>query len=117
LGAAGSDPDAAPLSREEQAVIVQAARIIQKQTAVPCTGCRYCVEHCPKDIPIPDYFRMYNDLCRYPEDDWKIRPVYQELAAEHGMASACIGCQSCERHCPQKLAIPGFLRDVSAKLE
>ncbi len=109
--------DVSPLSQEEREILVQAAKIIREQTAIPCTGCRYCMEYCQKDIPIPDYFSMYNELWRHPEDDWKIRPVYNEVATAHGKASECIGCRNCERHCPQKLKISRFLQDVSVKFE
>ena len=109
--------DISPLSQKEREITVKVAEIIREQTAIPCTGCRYCVEHCPKGILIPDYFSMYNELCRYPEDDWKILPIYHELTTEHGKASACIRCRSCERNCPQKLEISKLLRDVSAKFE
>lgn len=109
--------DFSPLSGEEREILMKATEIIRGETAIPCTGCRYCVDSCPMGIPIPDYFSIYNDLCRHPGDDWKIRPVYEELAAAHGKASQCIGCRSCQRHCPQKLDIPGFLQDAAAKLE
>lgn len=109
--------DVTPLSQEEREIIVRAAKIIREQTAIPCTGCRYCMEYCQKDIPIPDYFSMYNELWRHPEDDWKIRPVYEDVATLHGKASECIRCRNCEKHCPQKLKISRFLQDVSAKLE
>ncbi len=56
-------------------------------------------------------------LAEHPKDDWKIRPVYDEVATVHGKASECIGCRNCERHCPQKLKISRFLQDVSVKFE
>lgn len=109
--------EVSPLSREEREFLRQAAEIVRRQTAVPCTGCGYCTAACPQGIPIPNYFRMYNDLCRNPEDDWKIQPVYAELAARSAKASACIACRSCEGHCPQKLEISKYLKAVSGKLE
>lgn len=105
--------DVLPLTEEEQAAIHHAAAIITAQTAVPCTGCRYCESHCPKNIAIPDYFAMYNEIRRYPGDDWKIKPAYNTLAARHGNASDCIGCKSCERHCPQHLPITDYLVQVA----
>ena len=105
--------DVFPLTDEERKLICQAAEIIKKQTAVPCTGCRYCTEHCPQKISIPEYFYMYNELQRYPDDDWKIRPAYDELTIEHGKSSDCIRCGNCERHCPQRLEISKILKNVA----
>jgi len=109
--------DMQPFSEEERKAAGQAAEIIRGKTAVSCTGCRYCAEHCPKGIAIPDYFNIYNEIRRYPDDGWKIRPVYRELAAGHGRASDCIGCGNCERHCPQRLEISRLLQDVSRTFE
>lgn len=109
--------DVLPLTDQEQEVIQQAAEIMKRQSAIPCTGCRYCVEYCPKRIPIPDYFRMYNEVQRCPEDDWKIRPAYDELTAKHGKASDCIRCKNCENHCPQQLKISKNLEKVASTFE
>ena len=46
--------DFTPLNAEEHEIIRQAVDIINADTAVACTNCRYCVEHCPSDIPMPD---------------------------------------------------------------
>ena len=106
-----------PLSQEEWDALQQAASLITAQTAVPCTGCRYCQGHCPQDIPIPEYFALLNELSRNPQEDWKIQPVYDGLAQTRGMASACIECKRCEAHCPQRLPITSYLKDVAAALE
>ena len=109
--------DVSPLTDDEKQLMERAAEIIRGSTAVPCTGCRYCVPNCPMKISIPDYFRMYNEITRYPNDGWKIKPSYAELTLTHGKASACIGCRSCERNCPQHLEISSILKDVAAALE
>lgn len=109
--------DVEPLSQEERAIVLETADMIRSRIAIACTGCRYCTSYCPKGIPIPDYFGMYNDLWRNPEEDWKIGPVYDETARSHAKASECIGCGSCERHCPQKLEISKLMQDVAAKFD
>ena len=45
-----------PLTGEETAILAEVAEIIRGKTAIGCTGCGYCVNHCPKQIPIPQYF-------------------------------------------------------------
>lgn len=109
--------DVQPLTEQEQETVRKAADIISKETAIPCTGCRYCVEYCPKKIAIPDYFKMYNEIKRYPGEGWKIKPVYNDLAKSHGKASECISCRNCEKHCPQKIEIAKFMREVANSLE
>ena len=54
-----------PLNEEELKILEQAADIIRNDIAVPCTGCAYCVEKCPKNIAIPEYFTMYNKVKRF----------------------------------------------------
>ena len=60
---------------------------------------------------------MYNELKRYPEDDWKVIPAYEQLALTHAKASECLGCRSCEEHCPQRIAISEEMRRVAEIME
>lgn len=102
-----------PLTKEEQKILFQAAVQIQHSIAIACTGCGYCLKGCPKHICIPNYFKLYNEYSGNPNDDWKITPVYDRLAASHGRAADCIRCKSCEHHCPQKLPITEYLTKIS----
>lgn len=105
------------LSEEEVQTLRKAAEIISANTAVRCTGCAYCVSHCPQGIPIPDYFRMYNELQRYPQDGWKIRPVYDSLSRGSAKASSCLKCGECAGHCPQRLPVPELMKAVARAME
>ncbi len=105
--------DAEPLTEKDIGTLLSIRPFIIGDTAVPCTGCRYCVPHCPKDIAIPDYFRLYNEISRYPEDGWKIEPSYRHLAARKGRASDCITCRRCESYCPQKISIADQMERVA----
>jgi len=49
-----------PFTEEEYGLVQKAADIINGSIAVPCTGCAYCINKCPKDIAIPKYFALYN---------------------------------------------------------
>ena len=106
-----------PLTGEETALLAEVAEIIRGKTAIGCTGCGYCVNHCPKQIPIPKYIKLYNEITRYPGDDWKIIPTYHQMALPAGKASDCIGCHSCEKHCPQKLTISEHMKTIAQRFE
>ena len=106
-----------PLTGEETALLADVAEIIRGKTAVGCTGCAYCVSHCPKQIPIPKYIKLYNEITRYPGDDCKIIPTYHQMVLSAGKASDCIGCHSCEKHCPQKLSIVDHMKTIAEKFE
>lgn len=106
-----------PLTDRESALLEDVASIIRGKTAIGCTGCGYCVFHCPKKIPIPQYVRLYNEICRYPDDDWKIHPTYHQIGLSAGKASDCVGCRSCEKYCPQKLTIAEHMKSIAARFE
>lgn len=105
-----------PLNDTEYAALADVLEIINANTAVPCTGCRYCVSYCPQNLLIPDYFKMYNECERFPKDAWKAKPAYKLISAGHGRASDCIECGVCMEHCPQKLEIPKYMKSVAEKL-
>ena len=49
--------DFRPLTENEIALTRRAAEIINAQIAVPCTGCSYCTDGCPMQIPIIDLMK------------------------------------------------------------
>ena len=108
--------DFKPLTAEEMALTQRVAGIINAQIAVPCTGCSYCTEGCPMQIPIPKYFSLYNEDMRedLKQKGWTINYTnYEKLADQFAPASACVGCGQCEGVCPQHLPIIEKLKDVS----
>lgn len=115
LRAASTEEQLAP---QDYPVIAQARALIARKILVPCTACRYCVDGCPQKICIPDYFAMLNESERYGKDQvWQMLPAYNRLAETHGKASDCIGCKSCERHCPQQIPITAWLKAVAERFE
>lgn len=112
--------DFSPLSDEEVAACHKAADIINGQVAIPCTGCSYCTEGCPRHIAIPQYFSLYNEDMRERLDEkgWTINfSNYDLVAAKAGKASDCIACGQCEGVCPQHLPIIENLEKVAAHYE
>ncbi len=101
-----------PLNEEEYAVIRAAQKALDNDKAIPCTGCRYCVEGCPMGIPIPDIFTVLNRRKGSPE--FRTKREYTIVTYEKGRASDCVACGQCEGACPQHLPIIELLRDACA---
>ena len=112
--------DFKPFTEEEKALCHEAADVINAQIAVPCTGCSYCTEGCPKKIAIPQYFSLYNEDMRehLEEKGWTINFTnYEILAGKFGKAKECIACGQCEGVCPQHLPIIEKLKEVSGHFD
>ena len=104
-----------PLSEEEQEAVKKVREIYLEQNSIACTGCRYCVDGCPRKILIPDLFHTMN--MKKVFRDWDQEERYAELTKENGKASACIRCGQCERICPQHLPIRDLLQQVALTFE
>ncbi|MCA1917659.1 4Fe-4S dicluster domain-containing protein, partial [Methanospirillum hungatei] len=102
------------LSGEEQAILQEAARIISRCIAAPCTACRYCTDVCRQNIPIPDIISIFNDVKRYGDRTFP-RVHYQHAVYGQGRAGDCIACGECEQICPQHLPISKILQDLADK--
>ena len=103
------------LNGEEEALVKEAVAALNANPFIPCTGCAYCVDGCPKNIPIPKYFSLYNaDRQEIPGKG--ITPqgnYYDNLTLEFGAAGDCIECGRCEGICPQHLRIKKYLKEVA----
>ena len=108
--------DFKPLTPDEMAMMEKVAGIINAEIAIPCTGCSYCTEGCPRQIPIPKYFSLYNEDMRedLAEKGWTINFTnYENLAGKFGKASDCVACGQCEGVCPQHLPIIELLKEAA----
>ena len=100
-----------PLSDAETAVLMDVADTLKN--AIPCTGCRYCVEGCPRGLDIPFLLSSYNDFRFAPAASVGMR---LDALPEDKRPSACVGCGACARICPQKIDIPAHLHAFAAEL-
>lgn len=107
--------DFKPFTDGEYTAVADVRSILKKQDTIACTACRYCVEGCPQNIPIPDLFACYNAKKQYK--DWNSDVYYANNTIGKGKASGCIKCGKCENICPQHLKVRKHLEDVASMFE
>ena len=107
--------DFKPLSEAELEAIKRVCEILKNQDTIPCTDCKYCVEGCPQNIPVPQLFALLNAKKQLKENS--SRQDYEKLTKDLGKASCCIECGACESACPQHLSIIKLLKDVAKEFE
>ncbi len=104
--------DFVPFNDTEYEAVNKVCKIMNAQHLIPCTACRYCVDGCPKNIPIPELFACMNDKKQFK--NWNSDFYYKEVHTKgKGKASDCIECGLCEKACPQHLKIRKLLKSVA----
>lgn len=112
--------NADPLNDDEHKILKEVSEIINSNITVDCTKCRYCVDSCPEDIDIARIFDLYNKNNMLDKADWtQLGNAYLNYSKlpDVGIASDCIGCESCIEECPQQINIPEVLKDVAETFE
>jgi predicted aldo/keto reductase-like oxidoreductase len=105
-----------PINASEEKIIRKVTEIINRNIAIPCTACAYCVDGCPQKIAIPQYFSLYASQKQFGLTPSQMA-YYASLSGEFGKASACIACKQCEEYCPQHIAISDQLKEVAKIFE
>ena len=114
--------DATPgcLTNKELIVIEKAVAKYRSLCRVGCTGCQYCMP-CPSGVNIPMAFDLYNS---YHMNHNKLTDrflYWGQLGGVGGtkamLASQCVNCGKCAKHCPQKIDIPSEMKNVEKTFE
>ncbi len=113
--------DFVPLSEEDVKLLFRVRDILEGSIAIPCTGCRYCVEEdrCPQNIAIPNYFSLYNTEQMDTNPSWSSQAEYYKNLTKqgYGRAGDCIECHQCEEICPQHIKVTDWLKKVSERFD
>ena len=104
-----------PLTEGELSELMEIADEILGRKALPCTACRYCTDHCPQGLDIPELIKLYNEH-NFTEGGF-IAPMALTAYPEEKKPSACVGCRSCEAVCPQQIKISEVMKDFTEKLK
>ncbi|MBR2353878.1 MAG: aldo/keto reductase [Clostridia bacterium] len=104
-----------PLSNTEMQTLLSAADAMTAKTSLPCTACRYCIDHCPMELDIPRIIELYNEHT-YTGGGFLPAMAIRALPDEK-KPSACVGCRSCEAVCPQNIRISEMMSDFTARLK
>ncbi len=100
-----------PFTDAEYEAVNEICSIMNAQNLIACTGCRYCVDGCPKQIPIPEIFNVVNEKRQFKVVNKK------EYAKLKNKALDCVECGLCEKSCPQVLPIRQLLKEISNDAE
>ena len=111
-----ADATAGHFTQEDFEFIDKIKAEIKRTEKVGCTGCRYCMP-CPQGIDIPGIFRGWNLM--YSEGKVSgMKDFFQTtlLRKDSALATACIKCGKCEKHCPQEIPIREMLKKADRAL-
>lgn len=91
------------LTDQDLAIYERVKQRYDTMALVPCTKCHYCMP-CPFGVNIPGVFEAYNITASKNRAAGKA--VYQTIEKT---AEACVGCQACEKVCPQSIPVASHM--------
>ncbi len=104
-----------PLNDAEMRTLFGIADRMTGRTKLPCTACRYCTSHCPKELDIPELIKLYNE--HIFTGGGFIAPMALLSYADDKKPDSCVGCKSCEKVCPQGIKISEMMTDFTKRLK
>ncbi len=105
-------------SEEELSTIEKVVEVFNESYKIPCTGCNYCMP-CPENINIPGCFAAYNTSFSMKKSIGMNQYMLSTgaMTKNPSLASMCIKCGKCEKHCPQNIKIRDALDEVKKEME
>ncbi len=103
------------LSDAEFAALEEVAKDMVASDVLPCTGCRYCVDHCPQGIDIPRMLELYSEH-KFTGGGF-LAPFAIGATPEGERPEDCLQCGACSEVCPQQIDIPGELEKFTELLK
>jgi predicted aldo/keto reductase-like oxidoreductase len=105
-----------PLNDAERVILDKVATSFRLANAVPCTGCRYCMD-CPQGVNIPINLSIYNQYRAMMLENQQLAPLmfgnYYRTLVESEQAVNCLACGECSTHCPQNISISDHLKQIA----
>ena len=72
---------------------------------------------CPAGVDIPAVFHYYNQMYLSTKREGRFEFARNVcLQIEPGVATRCVGCGKCEKHCPQGISIREKLKEADRAL-
>ena len=118
-----------PLTKEEDAFLMEIADDIYNLKTIPCNECNYCMP-CPYGIDIPGVLSHYNKCIAdgnlpnrgaidpdYRRERRAFLVGYDRAVPRLRQAAHCIGCGQCIDHCPQGIDIPKEMQRLDKFVE
>ncbi|NLL63249.1 MAG: 4Fe-4S dicluster domain-containing protein [Ruminococcaceae bacterium] len=81
---------------------------------IPCTGCKYCLDSCPKNLNIPFFMSSYNEAKFGP---YLILGMQFDFISAEEQPDQCIKCRKCEQICPQNIKIADHIEELISILK
>lgn len=97
------------LNEKQFEELLQVARDMTVPGSVPCTSCRYCIDHCPQGLDIPHLLNLYNEE-KFTKGGF-IAPMALGAIEKDKKPESCLGCGACQQVCPQGIKIAEVMKD------
>lgn len=91
---------------------------VSKSMNTLCTGCGYCMQCCPENVPIANYMQIYNEKLLFGRTERQMREKVEGnyrwglLVDRTASAGDCAECAACEEACTQHLNIMERLKEI-----
>lgn len=105
-------------SEKDLKITERVLELILQEREIDCTNCGYCLDVCPKRIPISSIFQLINNETKEGKIiNRNAKLFYRSAVSNQGKCSDCISCAKCEEVCSQLLPIRDYLNKAEKIFE